>query len=99
MVGAKPAQAVVDRLPYVLRAAVVRDLAGRGIRAGSRTTKPTFVASTARARCPPVSARPTSSSLVNGPYASAVSIKVMPRSSAWRITAIDVASSRGVSMS
>ena len=45
------------------------------------------------------SARPASSSVVYGPYASAVSISVMPRSSARWMTEIEVASSRGVSMS
>jgi hypothetical protein len=60
---------------------------------------PTLVASTARSRLPPANARPTSSSLVYGPYASAVSISVMPRSSAWWMTEIDLASSRGVCMS
>ena len=62
-------------------------------------SRPTLVASTARSRWPPASARPTSSSLVYGPYASAVSISVMPRSSARWMTEIEVASSRGVSMS
>ena len=61
--------------------------------------KPTLVASTARSRCPPDNALPTNSSLVCGPYASAVSMSVMPRSSAWWITAMDVSSLRGVAMS
>jgi hypothetical protein len=39
-------------------------------------------------------ARPTSRSFVNGPYMSAVSRKVTPRSSARWIVAIDSASSR-----
>jgi hypothetical protein len=60
---------------------------------------PTLVARTASLRWPPASARPTNSSLVYGPYASAVSISVIPSSRARWITAIDVASSRAVSRS
>jgi hypothetical protein len=100
MVGAKPAQAV---------AIDVRTCSGRPLAPISvalpdasvvpESTRPTLVASTARSRRPPISARPTSSSLVKGPYTSAVSISVTPRSSAWWITAMEVASSRGAAMS
>src|SRR5436190_833948 len=48
--------------------------------------KPNFVAITTRSRTG-ASASPTNSSFVNGPYASAVSKKVTPRSTAARMTA------------
>jgi hypothetical protein len=48
---------------------------------------PNFVAMTTRSRTG-ASASPTSSSFVNGPYASAVSKKVTPRSTAARTSAI-----------
>jgi hypothetical protein len=53
---------------------------------------PNFVAIVARSRRP-LSALPTSSSFVYGPYMSAVSRNVAPRSSARWIVAIDSASS------
>ncbi len=49
--------------------------------------KPNFVAMTTRSRTG-ASASPTSASLVNGPYASAVSKNVTPHSTAARIKAI-----------
>jgi hypothetical protein len=53
---------------------------------------PNFVASTTSSRRPAI-ARPTSCSLVNGPYMSAVSRNVQPASSDRWITAIDSVSS------
>jgi hypothetical protein len=55
---------------------------------------PNLVATTTSSRCPAI-ARPTSRSLVNGPYMSAVSKKVTPRSSAWWMVASDSCSSDG----
>ena len=53
---------------------------------------PNLVASTTSSRRPAI-ALPTSRSLVNGPYMSAVSRKVTPRSRARWMVAIDSASS------
>ena len=60
----------------------------------SRRWFPNLVASTTSSRRPAI-ARPTSRSLVNGPYMSAVSRKVIPRSSARCTVASDSRSSAG----
>ena len=88
-VGLQAPQRGVDRRADVL------GRPSRRIRIGSvdSTTSPAFVASTASSRRS-ASARPTSSSFVNGPYMSAVSRNVTPSSSARWIVAIDSASSR-----
>ena len=57
-------------------------------------TKPNFVATFTSSRRPRI-ALPTSSSLVNGPYASDVSRRLTPRSRARWIVAMDSASSAG----
>ena len=54
--------------------------------------RPNLVASTTWSRWP-LMARPMSSSLMNGPYVSAVSRKVTPRSSARWMVRMDSASS------
>jgi hypothetical protein len=54
---------------------------------GTWEIQPNFVASTTSSRRP-LMARPTSSLFVNGPYASAVSMSVTPRSSARWIVPI-----------
>ncbi len=59
----------------------------RGARRSAPRTLPNLVASTTSSRRPAI-ASPTSSSLVNGPYMSAVSRKVTPSSSARSIVAI-----------
>ena len=89
---------VVDAEPLQRRVARAADVLGPAVDAEPRAVR-------RRARCRTWSrarprrggraiARPTSSSLVNGPYMSAVSRKSTPRSSARWIVAIDSASSR-----
>ena len=90
-VGLQPPQRAVDRLAHVLRAA---RCAESTYSPASSTTSPHFVARNDLVAAVRDARVPTSSSLVYGPYMSAVSSSVTPSSSARWIVAIDSASSR-----
>jgi hypothetical protein len=83
MVDAESLQRGVAGAAHVLRPAVDPDQLP-----SARCSLPNLVATTTSSWWP-ASARPTSRSLVNGPYMSAVSSKVTPRSRARRMVATD----------
>ena len=89
VVDPEPLQRLVTGPPRVVRLPVDADEAP--VR---RRWFPNLLASTTSSRRPAM-ARPTSRSLVNGPYMSAVSRNVMPRSSARWMVATDSRSSAG----
>ena len=94
VVDAEPLQAGVAGRADVRRAAVDAGSCGRR----RRRTLPNLVASTTSSRRPAM-ARPTSSSLVNGPYMSAVSRRVTPRSRArWMVATASASSARAVEL-
>ena len=89
MVDPEPLQRLVAGPPHVVRLPVDPDKLP-----SARRWLPNLVASTTSSRRPAI-ARPTSRSLVNGPYASAVSRNVIPSSSARWMVATDSWSSPG----
>ena len=92
VVGAEALQRALDRAAHVLGRAVERPDVGRSPGVVVVDATPNLVAITYSSRWPAI-ALPTSSSLVSGPYSSAVSRKLIPSSSARWIVAIDSASS------
>src|SRR5208337_4275411 len=90
VVDPQPSERAFAGLAYMFQAAVSMPCQLRS----EPRTKPNFVATLTSSRRPRI-ALPTNSSLVNGPYASDVSRRLIPRSRARWMVARDSASSAG----